>query len=98
MDPMYLEIVLNQSDLATASTGRDELEELLEAALNSSKLGALTGGGSSTKTAIIEIELFDATRLEEGLALLRKTLVENRAPESTRIKQLEPEPHTYGIM
>lgn len=97
MEPMYLEIVLEQHDLAAAGIGRDELEDPLEVAFKETKLGVVTGGGSGSKTAIIEVELWDAEKLQEGIALMRKVLRENRAPGSTVIKQLEPELHVFPL-
>lgn len=97
MEPLYLEIIVDQHELAKAGLGRDALEDPLEAAMDDSKLGMVTGGGSGSKTAMIEVELFDAEKLGEGLALIRRTLIDCRAPASTVIKQLEPDVHLFAL-
>ncbi|HEY3452922.1 MAG TPA: hypothetical protein VGK67_41655 [Myxococcales bacterium] len=97
MEPMFLEIIFDQHDLAAAGLGRDELEDPLAEAFKESKLGAVTGGGSSSHTAMIEVELVDGSKLADGIALIRRVLIENRAPSTTKIKQLEPELHIFGL-
>ncbi|MGC4116671.1 MAG: hypothetical protein QM765_19310 [Myxococcales bacterium] len=98
MEPMYLEIVIEQKELARSGVDGDAIERAVEQAVERSKMGALTGGGSGTQSVIIEVELFDEARLDEGLALLRSTLRESGAPAGTVIKQLEPElPHPRAL-
>ena len=97
MEPMYLEIVVEQKELAQTGVDADVLERAVEAALEGAKMGALTGGGSGTQNVIFEVELFDETRLHDGIAALRKALREAGAPSGTIIKQLEPELHVFGL-
>ena len=97
MEPVYLEIVINAKELAAAGSGRDDLEEPLEVELEGSKLGMVCGGGSSSQTVIIEVEVYDSERLNEALKILRRSLLDHRAPSSTVIKQTEPERRVFSI-
>lgn len=97
MEPMYLEIVIDQKELERARVDSDAVEKAVEEKIAGSKMGALTGGGSGTQNVIIEVELFDQARLSEGIELLRTALRDAGAPAGTVIKQLEPELHVYGL-
>jgi hypothetical protein len=97
IEPVYLEIVIDSRELTAASSSRDDLEEPLEVALAEGKLGVVCGGGSSSQTVIIEVEIYDGERLKEALAVLRRTLIDHRAPSGTVIKQTEPERRIFTL-
>ena len=97
MEPVYLEIVIEAKELAAAGVGRDDLEEPLEVVLDESKVGMLCGGGSSSQRVIIEVEVYDGGRLEEALRIIRRSLVDHRAPAGTVIKQTEPERRVFSL-
>jgi hypothetical protein len=88
---VFLEIVFDASDLSRAGGDRDEIETALDQALSESGLGAVTGGGTGSHAAIVEVEVFDAQRLDQALQLLRRTLSNANAPASTLIKGSQPE-------
>ena len=91
MEPVFMEVVMQTSDLVAGRVSRDDLEGPLEAALKEAGLGVLTGGGSGSETAIIELEINDGTNAQDALRVIRRVLNERKAPASTVIKQLEPE-------
>jgi hypothetical protein len=66
--------------------GRDELEDPLDEALSEANLGEVTGGGSGRGAINIDVDIWDASRLGEGLALIRRVLNELGAPSNTYIK------------
>ena len=71
----------------TRTLGRDEIEDPLHEALVSAGVGEVTGGGTGSGCAIIDIEVED---LAAGLALIRKVLVELNVPRNTVINQRKP--------
>lgn len=97
IEPVYLEIVIDSRELTAASSSRDDLEEPLEVALAEGKLGVVCGGGSSSQTVIIEVEVFDGDRLNEALKIMRRSLLDHRAPSTTVIKQTEPDRRVFSI-
>jgi hypothetical protein len=97
MEPIYFEIFLKAQDLTAANCSRDELEVPLQNALEQARLGTVTGGGSGSKGSIIEVEVTAPDRVSEALQLMRRTLADNRAPQSTVIKQVDPAGETWGL-
>ena len=83
---VFLEVVLLVEDFAHG--GRDEIEDLLQEALEASAMGEVTGGGSGMGATNIDIEVED---LSSGLALVRRVLKELGVARSTIINQYEPE-------
>jgi hypothetical protein len=95
---MFLEVVFNAHELAAAGFGgRDELEEPLQDALEQAGLGQVTGGGSGSGFAIVDVEVADETQFDSALAVIRNTLRALNAPRSTKVKLYEPGAATFPI-
>ena len=98
MAEVFLEIILNARDLAASDIGgRDEIDDPLEAALSSSGLGEVTGGGGGSGVVTLDVEIEDEGRLDEALALIRRTLQGVNVPRGTLIKRSLPTPMTYQV-
>jgi hypothetical protein len=65
-------------------SGRDEIEDPLNEALQQAGLGEVTGGGSGMGVANIDIEVTDPKR---GLSLIREVLCKLGVAPSTIIRQ-----------
>ena len=85
-DTIFLEVVLQAADFEFG--GRDEIEDPLEEALTTAGIGEVTGGGTGSGVAIIDVEVTDLTA---GLAVLRKVLKSLGVARSTVIRQSQPE-------
>ena len=98
MDPTFLEIVFNSSDLLTSGfESRDQIEEPLEAALTESGLGEVIGGGSGMEKAIIDVEIGVGVQFQDALAFLRETLQRLRAPRTTVIMRYVPQEEVFNV-
>lgn len=97
MEPVFMEVVMQTSDLVAGQVSRDDLEGPLEAALKEADLGVLTGGGSGSETSIIELEITDGNHVQDALRVIRRVLTEQKVPASTVIKQLEPELRIHSL-
>ena len=81
----FLEIILQAKDFHL--DGRDQIEDPLDDALRTAHLGEITGGGTGIGSSNIDVEVTD---LEQGLALVRKTLQSLGVARSTVINQYDP--------
>lgn len=88
----FLEIVFVASDFVYE--GRDEIEDPLQEALETSGLGEVTGGGGGMGVANIDVEVID---LERGLAVVRRVLQELGVASSTVINQYKPSRAKYLV-
>ena len=88
----FLEIVLKSEDFEF--DGRDAVEDPLDEALQASQVGEVTGGGSGSGSANIDVELTD---LQRGLPVVRRVLQELGVAPSTRIIQRTPERAVHTI-
>ncbi|SKA97872.1 hypothetical protein SAMN02745166_02634 [Prosthecobacter debontii] len=78
----FFEIILQTADFTFS--GRDEIEDPLDEALQAAGLGEATGGGSGRGITNIDIEVTDTQR---GLALIWDVLQTLRVAPSTIIRQ-----------
>lgn len=85
-EPVFLEIIFKNADFPFA--GRDVVEDPLSDALEHAGIGEVTGGGGGSETSNIDVEL---ANLERGLEVIRRTLRELGCPESTEIRQYQPQ-------
>jgi hypothetical protein len=88
---VFLEIVFDAGDLSRSGSDRDAIETALDKALSDAGLGVVTGGGTGRYASIVEVEIYDSSKLEQGLQLIRRTLTSANAPPSTLIKGSQPE-------
>jgi hypothetical protein len=75
-------------------------ENPLRTALDKAGLGLVSGGGSQfgQDKAIVSSGLdVIVTKHDEGLALIRKVLIEGKAPEGTLIKEYLPKAKEWGL-
>jgi hypothetical protein len=97
MATTFIEIVIDSGEAKARGLGsRDEIEDPLAEALEDSGLGEVTGGGGGGGVYVIDVEL-DEARFDEGLSIVRKSLIEIGVPDSTVLKQRKPHPTNYSL-
>ena len=98
MNSIFLELIFNTNDLALAGIeSRDEIEEPLDESLSDAGLGAVTGGGSGSTVAIIDVEIEDENKLDNAISLIRQVLQSLQVPPSTIIKRSRPSKMLYKV-
>ncbi|WP_221088088.1 hypothetical protein [Deinococcus aquaedulcis] len=86
----FLEIILNARDVNGADRiDRDEIEDVLGAALHNAHLGVITGAGAGMGTVILDIEV-NPLRVDEAIECIRQTLEWFALPEGSWIRGPKP--------
>ncbi len=91
-DTAFFEIVFRLKDFEFS--GRDEVEDPLDEALQHAGLGEVTGGGVGMGRTNIDVEVTDAKR---GLALIRDVLQDLSVASSTVIQQYSPHKISHSV-
>jgi hypothetical protein len=98
MATVFLEVVFEPGTLRdTGFESRDEIEDPLHETLQEAGLGEVTGGGGGIYGSNIDIEISDARRFDEALALIRQVLRNLNVPHSTVIVRHKPKKITYPV-
>lgn len=94
----FFEIVFSAEDfLSSGFTGRDQLEDPLDEALQDANYGEVTGGGGGLGMANIDLETNHDIPIDIIISFLRETLLRLNAPKSTVIKIYDPEEAEWRI-
>ncbi len=89
---MFIEVFFPGDALEDAGfQGRDEVEDPLNEALEPAGVGEVIGGGGGANGINIDIEIYDESRIDEAMALIRTTLQELGAPPTTTIRTFDYE-------
>ncbi len=98
MNDLFLELFFPTDSLHNAGFyGRDEVEDPLDEALQTSELGEVTGGGGGELGSNVDIEIWDEANFDVALNVIRRTLVEIKAPETTIIIRHQPVRQEFRI-
>jgi len=98
MPGVFLELILNATDLSTAGIeGRDEIDDPLTEALIEGGLGEVSGGGGGSGVVLLDIEIADEVKLDDALAVIRHVLREIGVPASSIIRRSQPQEITYPV-
>lgn len=98
MSSVLIEVVMDAKQLADSGfDGRDEIEEPLAEALETSGLGEVSGGGGGSGVSMIDVEVFKEESVDAVLELLKKELARLKAPAGTRLLRRGSQPAEYKL-
>lgn len=98
MDTVFLEIIFDADDFAKMNIeGRDEIEDPLYDALIEANIGEITGGGTGSGIVMIDVEIENEQKFDEGLLIIRQILRDLDCPKSTVIKRAKPSEKIYKV-
>ena len=76
---------------------REDLEDPLEQALQTSGIGEVTGGGSGKGRTNIDIETFDGVSDDEAVEMMRRILKSLGAPRSSVLASAQPMKRQWAV-
>jgi len=98
MKPVFLELQFDSKDcLEVGIESRDEIEDDFEEVLEKSGLGAVTGGGGGMGVYNIDVDLFDETKLQDAISVIRKFLISLNVPRSSKIVRHTPQREEFSV-
>lgn len=88
MASLFLEILIyTKAALAEGIESRDEIEDPLAEALESSGLGEVMGGGAGMGKYTVDVGIGREEDLPEAILIIRRTLQGLQVPQSTVIRR-----------
>lgn len=94
----FFELSFDAADFQNCGfEAREELEDPLEQALQTSGIGEVTGGGSGRGRTNIDIEMFDEISDDEAVEALRRILKNLGAPRSSVLASAQPMKRQWAV-
>lgn len=94
----FFELSFDAADFKNCGfEAREELEDPLEQALQTSGIGEVTGGGSGRGRTNIDIEMFDEISDDEAVEALRRILKNLGAPCSSVLASAQPMKRQWAV-
>jgi hypothetical protein len=94
----FFELSFDAADFQSCGfESRDELEDPLDQALQTSGMGEVTGGGSGRGRTNIDIETFDGISDDEAVEKIRAILKNLGAPRSAVLASAQPMKRRWAV-
>ena len=94
----FFELSFDAADFQNCGfEAREELEDPLEQALQTSGIGEVTGGGSGRGRTNIDIETFEGITDDEAVETIRRILKSLGAPRSSVLASAQPMKRKWAV-
>jgi len=98
MNPVFLDLIFYSAEcFAVGIESRDEIEDALEEEIKASGLGVVSGGGCGMGQYNIDVDIYDETKLNDAIALIRRFLVSRNVPRNSKIVRHKPQREEFSV-